>query len=89
MISPNEMVNNCHSLVLNEIDVADHGVPFGLIVAYHIIGVPGVWRSRVEHVCRVVYLWCTVCCCRCHLWRTLPYSVAPIVCIHLAGSPHI
>ena len=49
----------------------------------------GVWRSRVEHVCRVVYLWCTVCCYRCHLWRTLPYSVAPIVCIHLAGSPHI
>ena len=20
-----------------------------------------MWRSRVEHVCRVVYLWCTVC----------------------------
>ena len=34
-----------------------------------------MWRSRVEHVCRVVYLWCTVCCYRCHLWRTLPYSV--------------
>ena len=49
----------------------------------------GVWRSRVEHVCRVVYLWCTVCCYRCHLWRTLSYSVAPIVYIHLAGSPHI
>ena len=34
----------------------------------------GVWWSRVEHVCRVVYLWCTVCCYRCHLWRTLPYE---------------
>ena len=31
------------------------------------------------HVCRVVYLWCTVCCCQCHLWRTLPYSAAPTV----------
>ena len=28
-----------------------------------------VWRSRVEYVCRVVYLWCTVCSCPCHLWR--------------------
>ena len=34
----------------------------------------GVWWSRVEHVCRVVYLWCTVCCCRCRLWRTVPYE---------------
>ena len=33
LISANEMVNNCHPLVLNEIDVADHDVPFGLIVA--------------------------------------------------------
>ena len=33
MISPNEMVNNCHE-ILYEIDVANHGVPFGLIVAY-------------------------------------------------------
>ena len=38
-----------------------------------------MWRSRVEHVCRVVYLWCTVYCCPWHLWRTLPYSAAPIV----------
>ena len=49
----------------------------------------GVWRSRVEHVCRVVYLWCTVCYCPWHLWRALPYSAAPIVCIRLAGSLHI
>ena len=28
----------------------------------------GVWRSRVEYVCRVVYLWCTVCYCPCHLY---------------------
>ena len=55
----------------------------------HRITVEDVWRSRVKYVCRVVYLWCTVCCYRCHLRRTLPYSVAPIVCIHLAGSPHI
>ena len=40
-----------------------------------------VWRLRVGHVCRVVYLWCTVCCCRCHLWRTLPYE-------HCAYSVH-
>ena len=49
----------------------------------------GVWRSRVEYVCRVVYLWCTVCYCSCHLWRALPYSAAPTVCIRLAGSLHI
>ena len=49
----------------------------------------GVWRSRVEHVCRVVYLWCTVCYCPCHLWHALPYSAAPTVCIRLAGSLHI
>ena len=47
MISPNEMVNNCHPLVPNEIDVADHGVPFGLIVAYRIIGVTGVREMYV------------------------------------------
>ena len=47
LISPNEMVNNCHPLVLNEIDVADHGVPFGLIVAYRIIGVTGVREMYV------------------------------------------
>ena len=46
----------------------------------------GVWRSRVEYVCRVVYLWCTVCYCSCHLWCALPYSAAPTVCIRLAGS---
>ena len=34
----------------------------------------GVWRSRVEHVCRVVYLWCTSCYCSWHLWRALPYK---------------
>ena len=45
-----------------------------------------LWRSRVEYVCRVVYLWCTVCYCPCHLWRALPYSAAPTVCIRLAGS---
>ena len=33
-----------------------------------------------------VYLWCTVCYCPCHLWRALPYSAAPTVCIRLAGS---
>ena len=49
----------------------------------------GVWRSRVEHVCRVVYLWCTVvivhdtCGARFHI------SAAPMVCIRLAGSLHI
>ena len=47
MISPNEMVNNCHPLVLNEIDVADPGVPLGLIVAYRIIGVTGVREMYV------------------------------------------
>ena len=47
MISPNEMVNNCHVLVLNEIDVANHGVPFGLIVAYRIMGVTGVREMYV------------------------------------------
>ena len=46
----------------------------------------GVWRSRVEYVCRVVYLSCTVCYCPCHLWRALPCSAAPTVCIRLAGS---
>ena len=40
----------------------------------------------MEHVCRVVYLWCTMCYCPCHLWRALPYSAAPTVCIRLAGS---
>ena len=40
----------------------------------------------MEYVCRVVYLWCTVCYCPCHLWRALPYSAAPTVCIRLAGS---
>ena len=40
------MVNNCHPLVLNEIDVADR-VPFGLIVAYRIIGVTGVREMYV------------------------------------------
>ena len=45
-----------------------------------------LWRSRVELVCRVVYLWCTVCYCP---WRALPYSAAPTVCIRLAGSLHI
>ena len=43
----------------------------------------------MEYVCRVVYLWCTVCYCSCHLWRALPYSAAPAVCIRLAGSLHI
>ena len=43
----------------------------------------------MEYVCRVVYLWCTVCYCSCHLWRALPYSAAPTVCIRLAGSLHI
>ena len=43
----------------------------------------------MEHVCRVVYLWCTVvvvhdtCGARFHI------SAAPIVCIRLAGSLHI
>ena len=47
------MVNKCHPmvisspLVLNEIDVADNGVPFGLIVAYRIIGVTGVREMYV------------------------------------------
>ena len=49
MISPNEMVNNCHPLVPYEIDVADHGVPFGLIVAYRIIGVTDVKEMYVTH----------------------------------------
>ena len=49
MISPNEMVSNCHPLVLNEIDVADHGVHYGLIVAYRIIGVTGVTEMYVTH----------------------------------------
>ena len=31
-----------------------------------------MWRSRLEYVCCVVYLWCTVCYCLCHLWRALP-----------------
>ena len=48
-----------------------------------------MWRSRVEYFCRVVYLWCTVCYCPYHLWRALPYSVAPTVCIRLAGGLHI
>ena len=47
MISPKYMVNNCHLLVLNEIYVADHGVPFGLVVAYRIIGVTGVMEMYV------------------------------------------
>ena len=27
-----------------------------------------------------------MCYCPCHLWRALPYSAAPTVCIRLAGS---
>ena len=54
------MVNNCHPLVLNEIDVADHGVPFGLIVAYRIIGVTGVREMYVTQYLQYLLIDCTM-----------------------------
>ena len=70
-----------------------HGLGAGWLItdwtAESSVQILGVRWSRVEYVCRVVYLWCTVCFCSCHLWRALPYSAAPTVCIRLAGSLHI
>ena len=46
-----------------------------------------VWRSRVEHVCRVVYLWCTNCYCSWHLWRALPYKRCAYSVHTIGGKP--
>ena len=46
-----------------------------------------LWRSRVEHVCRVVYLWCTNCYCSWHLWRALLYKRCAYSVHTIGGKP--
>ena len=41
----------------------------------------------MEHVCRVVYLWCTVCYCSWHLWRALPYKRCAYSVHTIGGKP--